>query len=77
LGPINGDKICRLGVIHTFAMVSDAPVIDVPPEIKVGRVYTRPVEARNFTGDFDDIRAWLAGPARRIAETVELLDELC
>lgn len=49
----------------------------VPQGVKLGRRFERPASARNFTGDFAEIRAWLEGPARRIKDTVELLDELC
>jgi adenylate cyclase len=45
--------------------------------LRVGKVFERPESQRPTGGTPDHVRAWLLGPARRIAETVELIDELC
>jgi adenylate cyclase len=45
--------------------------------VRIGRVIERPPERRRFSGTINDIAAWLAGPARRISEAVELVDEFC
>lgn len=44
--------------------------------LRVSRVYERPESQRPQGGTADDVRAWLLGPARRIEDTAELIDEL-
>ena len=45
--------------------------------IRVGRVFERPESQRDFENcsSIADVAAWLVGPARRIATSLELLDE--
>ena len=45
---------------------------------RVGRVFERPASQRAFANctSIADVAAWLVGPARRIATSLELLDEL-
>jgi adenylate cyclase len=52
--------------------------VSAPPtfSIQTGRVVARPESERAFAGTFDDITTWLVGPARRITNAVDLLDEL-
>lgn len=45
--------------------------------VRVGRMIERAPDQRPTGGTLDDVRAWLLGPARRISETLELVDELC
>lgn len=45
--------------------------------VRGGRSIERPPEQRPQGGTLDDVRAWLLGAARRIPETLELVDELC
>lgn len=45
--------------------------------LRVGAVFERPESQRPQGGTPDDVRAWLASSARRIENTVELVDELC
>lgn len=45
--------------------------------VRVGRAIERAVDQRPQGGTLDDVRSWLTGPARRIPETLELVDELC
>lgn len=45
--------------------------------LRVGMVFERPESQRPQDGTPDDVRAWLLGAARRIEDTVELVDELC
>jgi len=44
--------------------------------LRVSKVFERPESQRPQDGTPDDVRAWLQGPARRIEETIELVDEL-
>lgn len=44
--------------------------------MQVSRVFERPESQRPQGGTPDDVRVWLLGPARRIEETIELVDEL-
>lgn len=44
--------------------------------LRVSKVFERPESQRARGGTPDDVRAWLLGPARRIEETIELVDEL-
>jgi len=45
--------------------------------VRIGRVIERAPEQRRFAGSMSDVAAWLAGPARKISEALELVDELC
>jgi adenylate cyclase len=45
--------------------------------VKSKRTLERPAEERPRARSLDDVRAWLTGPARRLADTLELVDELC
>lgn len=45
--------------------------------MRTGRAIARAPEQRPRGGTLDEVRAWLLGPARRIPETLELVDELC
>ena len=45
--------------------------------VRTGRAIERTPEQRPRGGTLDDVRTWLLGPARRIPETLELVDELC
>jgi len=53
-------------------------VSSFPSTIRVGRVFERPASERRFENctTIADVAAWLIGPARRIATSLELLDEL-
>ena len=44
--------------------------------LRVSRVFERPESQRPQDSTPDDVRAWLLGPARRIEDTIELIDEL-
>src|SRR5262249_29617100 len=56
---------------------SESPVSEVDQVVRVSRVIERPPAQRNFPGTITNVAAWLRGPARRIPEALELLDELC
>lgn len=45
--------------------------------VKSKRALERPAEERPRARSLDDVRAWLTGPARRLSDTLELVDELC
>ena len=44
--------------------------------LRTSRVFERPESQRPQGGTPDDVRTWLQGPARRIEDTLELVDEL-
>jgi adenylate cyclase len=44
--------------------------------IDVGRVVERPASERHLPGTIQDVRSWLTGPARRVSDSLHLLDEL-
>jgi adenylate cyclase len=44
--------------------------------LRVSKVFECPESQRPRGGTPDDVRLWLLGPARRIEETIELVDEL-
>lgn len=62
---------------HNRAAVDTLPRSDTPSDLlRTSRVFERPESRRPQGGTPDDIRTWLQGPARRIEDTLELVDEL-
>mgnify|MGYP003347059356 FL=1 len=62
---------------HNRVAVDTLPRSDTPNDLlRTSRVFERPESRRPQGGTPDDIRTWLQGPARRIEDTLELVDEL-
>ena len=59
------------------AAVDTSPRGPVPNDfLQVSKIFERPESRRPRGGTPDDVRLWLQGPARRIEDTIELVDEV-